>query len=85
MTRALGIEPGGRADSVRLPPIRGDRHLLCSDGLIDEMHDDDIAETFIAILDPQSDTFVASANTNGGRDNLNRDAQQVGKYKRFHS
>jgi len=71
VTRALGIEPDVRVDSARLPLIRGDRYLLCSDGLVDEVHDDDIAEILIANPDPQAaaDALVAAANENGGRDN----------------
>ena len=40
VTRALGIEPGVRVDSWTMPIIRGDRFVLCSDGLVDEIDDD---------------------------------------------
>ncbi len=43
ITRALGIEPEVRVDWWTLPLIRGDRFLLCSDGLVDEVDDLDIA------------------------------------------
>ena len=37
VTRALGIEPYVRVDSWTMPIIRGDRFVLCSDGLVDEV------------------------------------------------
>ena len=39
VTRALGIKPGVQVDSAQLPLIKGDRYLLCSDGLVDEVDD----------------------------------------------
>ena len=44
ITRALGIEPEVKVDWWTLPLIRGDRFLLCSDGLVDEV-DDDVIKT----------------------------------------
>ena len=44
VTRALGIEPSVRVDSWTMPIIRGDRFVLCSDGLVDEITDDAISE-----------------------------------------
>ena len=43
VTRALGIEPTVRVDTWLVPMVHGDRFILCSDGLVDEVHDDDIA------------------------------------------
>ena len=48
MTRALGIEGDVNADSWVLPMVVGDRYVLCSDGLVDEVDDEEIA----AILRP---------------------------------
>ena len=72
VTRALGIEPDVRVDSAQLPLIKGDRYLLCSDGLVDEVDDDHIAEILSAHSDPQeaADALVQAANDNGGRDNI---------------
>ena len=53
VTRALGIEPAVRVDSWTLPIVRGDRYVLCSDGLVDEVIDDDIATVLIETEDPQ--------------------------------
>ena len=72
VTRALGIEPDVQVDSARLPMIKGDRYLLCSDGLVDEVTDDDIALILAANADPQAaaDALVQAANDNGGHDNI---------------
>jgi protein phosphatase len=72
VTRALGIEPTVRVDTWLVPMVHGDRFILCSDGLVDEVHDDDIAIIALAAADPQSaaDQLVAKANANGGRDNV---------------
>ncbi|HEX3087045.1 MAG TPA: Stp1/IreP family PP2C-type Ser/Thr phosphatase [Ilumatobacteraceae bacterium] len=72
VTRALGIEPTVRVDTWLVPMVHGDRFILCSDGLVDEVHDDDIAEIALAVADPQlcADRLIAKANANGGRDNV---------------
>lgn len=73
VTRGLGIEPTVRVDSWTMAIVRGDRFVLCSDGLSDYVHDDDIT----AILrrhvdDPQAaaDELVEAANEAGGADNI---------------
>ena len=72
ITRALGIEPDVRVDWWTLPLVRGDRFLLCSDGLVDEVDDADIAGTLEQHTDPQeaTDRLVEMANDAGGRDNI---------------
>ncbi|MGK0333109.1 MAG: serine/threonine protein phosphatase PrpC, partial [Minisyncoccia bacterium] len=72
ITRALGIEPDVKVDWWTLPLIRGDRFLLCSDGLVDEVADPDILETITTLTDPQeaADRLVDQANEAGGRDNI---------------
>ena len=71
ITRALGIEPDVRVDWWTLPLVRGDRFLLCSDGLVDEVDDADIADALRQHTDPQAaaDRLVDMANDAGGRDN----------------
>ena len=54
VTRALGIEPDVRVDSWRLPLIRGDRYVLCSDGLVDEVDDEEISALVASFGDPQA-------------------------------
>jgi protein phosphatase len=49
----------------------GDRIVLCSDGLVDEVADNEIARVLGQHTDPQetAEALVMVANTNGGRDN----------------
>ncbi len=73
VTRALGIEPYVRVDSWTMPIIRGDRFVLCSDGLVDEIADAAITEILDANPDdPQAaaQALVDAANEAGGRDNI---------------
>jgi protein phosphatase len=72
ITRALGIEPDVKVDWWTLPLVRGDRFLLCSDGLVDEVSDADIVSTLLDRDDPQeaADILVTQANDAGGRDNV---------------
>ncbi|MET0458000.1 MAG: PP2C family serine/threonine-protein phosphatase [Ilumatobacteraceae bacterium] len=72
VTRALGIDPSVRIDAWTLPLVRGDRFLLCSDGLVDEVVDDEIVAVLTRLADPQAaaDELVATANAQGGRDNI---------------
>jgi hypothetical protein len=71
VTRALGIEGDVNADSWVLPMVVGDRYVLCSDGLVDEVDDDEIATILRISVDPQvaADHLVRVANDHGGRDN----------------
>ncbi len=72
VTRALGIEPNVRVDTWRLPLVRGDRYVLCSDGLVDEVDDTEIEALIERFDDPQeaADELVSLAIQHGGRDNI---------------
>ena len=72
VTRALGIEPTVAVDTWPLPLIDGDRYILCSDGLVDEVTDEAIEKCVKQQIEPQkvADQLVAIANANGGRDNI---------------
>lgn len=72
VTRALGIEGDVNADSWVLPMVVGDRYVLCSDGLVDEVDDEQIAVILRAQVHPQgaANQLVQVANDNGGRDNI---------------
>ena len=72
VTRALGIEPQVRVDTWTLRLVQGDRYVLCSDGLVDEVTDDDIQDLLNRFDDPQeaAEELVALANVHGGRDNI---------------
>jgi|LauGreDrversion4_2_1035121.scaffolds.fasta_scaffold25690_5 protein phosphatase len=71
VTRALGIDRNVTVDvqSLRVEP--GDRLMLCSDGLVDEVTDADIADILRMHPVPgeAAQTLVNSANAAGGRDN----------------
>ncbi|MDQ6909318.1 MAG: Stp1/IreP family PP2C-type Ser/Thr phosphatase [Actinomycetota bacterium] len=72
ITRALGMEPEIEVDYWQLVPYRGDRVLLCSDGLTNEVSDDRIASTLRQIRDPQEAArdLVRQAKDHGGNDNI---------------
>jgi protein phosphatase len=72
VTRVLGVDPSVAVDTWLLTPERGDRYLLCSDGLINEVADEEIARLIVAASDPQAaaEALVAAANAAGGRDNI---------------
>src|SRR5437868_12337160 len=72
ITRALGLDPDVDVDSWELTPYKGDRILLCSDGLTNEVSDDEIASTLRTVGDPQeaATKLVDEANDRGGNDNI---------------
>ena len=72
ITRALGMEPDIEVDSWELIPYRGDRLVLCSDGLTNELSDDRIAATLRQVADPQEAArdLVRQARAEGGGDNI---------------
>ena len=71
VTRALGIEPTVKVDTWVLPLVQGDRYVLCSDGLVDEVDDDQISRILGLARHPQAaaESLVQAANANGGHDN----------------
>jgi len=71
VTRALGSDPVLHADHWLLPATGGDRYLVCSDGLFNEVPDDVIL-TLLGAGAPQqaADALVAAANDAGGHDNV---------------
>ncbi len=71
LTRALGIEADPTIDSWELPPARGDRFLLCSDGLFNELDDVRIAELLgEGPVHEVAGRLVAEAVAEGGHDNV---------------
>ena len=72
VTRALGIDDRVAVDSWLIPLFSGDRFILCSDGLVDEVPTADIAALAAQQREPQmiADALVALAKRNGGRDNI---------------
>jgi len=72
ITRALGIDPDVQVDAWEAPAAAGDRYLVCSDGLFNEVDDGQIAAVLTGTEDPQyaADTLIELANAAGGRDNI---------------
>lgn len=72
VTRALGIDRNVAVDAWVRACVRGDRYLVCSDGLVDEVPDHEIAAVLEGVADPQAaaDQLVEMANRHGGRDNV---------------
>ena len=72
LTRALGIDERVLVDSFDLLPVAGDRYLLCSDGLFNEVSEERMASVLREVADPQqaAEQLVELANDNGGRDNI---------------
>ena len=71
VTRAMGIDRNVQVDVFQQLVRTGDRLLLCSDGLVDEVSDADIAQILREHTNPQetAEALVLVANANGGRDN----------------
>jgi serine/threonine protein phosphatase PrpC len=74
ITRSLGARQSGPAgaEAVRLRLKRGDRLLLCSDGLTAHVEDGSIAEILRRHADPYpaARELIAAANAGGGTDNI---------------
>lgn len=72
LTRALGIDSHVMVDRWELLPFTGDRYLMCSDGLFNEVGEPMIAEVLRTVEDPTAaaEQLVAMANDGGGRDNI---------------
>jgi serine/threonine protein phosphatase PrpC len=71
VTRAMGIDRFVQVDVFSHLVRTGDRLVLCSDGLVDEVADTDIVRVLTEHSDPQdtAEALVLVANANGGRDN----------------
>ncbi len=72
LTRALGVATDVAVDLWRINPVRGDRYLLCSDGLTNELTPEQIAEVLASVSDPKraAELLVQAARTHGGSDNI---------------
>jgi protein phosphatase len=72
VTRALGIDEQVSVDTWTIPLFNGDRFMLCSDGLVDEVPLDEITEMMREHSAPQhiAERLVTAAKRHGGRDNI---------------
>ena len=69
LTRALGVAPDVEIDRRTVAVETGDRVLVCSDGLFNELSVDEIASAVEGASDPAAiiDTLIEQANAQGGR------------------
>jgi hypothetical protein len=72
LTRALGVGSDVNVDLWELQVRTGDRLVLCSDGLSNEVDPQEMAAILAATPDPQgaAEALVARANEHGGNDNI---------------
>jgi len=72
LTQALGIDRRLQLDVWEVAPQRGDRFVICSDGLHGELSDDAIDQILDVNLSPQdaANELVLAACEAGGRDNV---------------
>jgi protein phosphatase len=72
ITRALGIDGTVDVDLFELRLGSGDRILLCSDGLTNELSDEEITRVLSSEDDPvtAAEDLVRRANAHGGADNI---------------
>jgi protein phosphatase len=72
LTRVVGVDADVSVDSWSVEPHPGDRFLLCSDGLFNELHDDQISAVLRRLGAPTEAAreLVRLAADAGGRDNI---------------
>lgn len=72
VTRSLGTETTPTPDIWVFPPHPGERFVICSDGLTNELSRDDIQRIIAAVDDPEqaAAALVRAAVDAGGRDNV---------------
>jgi protein phosphatase len=72
ITRAVGGAGGFQPDYWLLPPVAGERLLVCSDGLTNELEDAAIRDVLVAESDPTTavNRLVRQALGAGGHDNI---------------
>jgi protein phosphatase len=70
--RSIGTDPSVEVDTLSEQLEPGDVVLLCSDGLVNHVRDEEIAQIALEQLDPDRacEQLVATANERGGRDNI---------------
>jgi protein phosphatase len=72
LTRAIGVNSPVEVDYWLMPIRPGERFVLCSDGLFNEVSDGELAEACMSIAEPEAlvDALVEKANERGSRDNV---------------
>jgi serine/threonine protein phosphatase PrpC len=72
VTRVLGVNDRVPVDIITVEPVAGDRYVLCSDGLFNDVPEPVIAAVLHRVDDPgeAADELVRLAVEGGGRDNI---------------
>ena len=71
VTRALGIEPDVQVDAWEAAAVAGDRYLICSDGLFNEIDDGQISAVLTGTPTPGGGRHAGRAGQRGRRsDNI---------------
>jgi PPM family protein phosphatase len=72
VTRAVGSETACEPDFWMIPMVPGDRWLICSDGLFDELADEVIADRLLAPISPDETAhdLLRMALESGASDNV---------------
>ncbi|MCL2437821.1 MAG: Stp1/IreP family PP2C-type Ser/Thr phosphatase [Coriobacteriia bacterium] len=72
ITRALGSDPQLNVDTFEVTILRGDRLLICTDGLTTMVEDEKIQDILTGSLDPNhaAEKLVQAALDAGGNDNI---------------
>jgi protein phosphatase len=72
ITRAVGHKDYVQVDTVDIDAQRGDRFVLCSDGLHTYLHDDSEVAQLIADgpIEEGAEASISLANQRGGKDNI---------------
>src|ERR687898_1377275 len=72
VTRVLGVYDRVPVDTLTVEPVAGDRYVLCSDGLFNEVPEPDISAVLHRLDDPAdaAKELVRLAVEGGGRDNI---------------
>ena len=73
LTAFLGLEPASAAHAERYEPIqlkKGDRLMLCSDGLYSMLSDNEISDVLCSGVEDKARELIELAVQRGGRDNV---------------
>ena len=71
ITRAVGTEDTIEVDLFSFPREKGDRWMICSDGLYGQVSKEEL-RTLLGVNDPEAaaESMIRAALENGGRDNI---------------
>ena len=71
MTRAVGVYESVEVDTLDFDVLKGDRFLLCSDGLAGYLDEAELARLFSDTAEDElAQKLIDLANERGGKDNI---------------